>query len=171
VFDYSELFNVRVTSCAARLIFVYIEALSDKNYSLPPDFFMSPVAQELFTLFSEVFCFSNDIIGISKDIHECKEGYLPGNTILYSSLFSNTIIVEQLSKIIKWHNLNIKRFEDLVHILPSFGPEHDPNIQDFLQRLRTTVYGLSVWQLQSPRYQKFKIICDGKIVPIRLKVY
>lgn len=117
--------------------------------ALAPEVIEHPIMKRLEMAANNVSCWSNDILGVEKDM---REGGTYNLVVVLQQEYQIPL-QEAVERAIELHNAEARTFIDLSPQLPSFGAEIDANFQCYLSGLRSWMRGCFDWYLESSRYR------------------
>jgi hypothetical protein len=116
---------------------------------------------------------ANKIVGLGNDIFSFGKDYASDYINVISALRREHSIpmVDALRVVVGMHNDALIEYDRLASSLPSFGTAFDQLIATWLQWLRYSCVGFSVWESVAPRYADFKLVLNGRVVETSFVYY
>ncbi|MBC6417959.1 MAG: hypothetical protein GDA44_03780 [Prochloron sp. SP5CPC1] len=147
--DLATYLKMRSFLSAVYPSFDFIEIEVSKDMELPNQVRANKTVQKLKLIANNVVSWSNDIIGLEKemelgDVH---------NLVLVLQREHQLTLQEAINRAAELCNEEVRKFMDLESRLPSFGPVTDPKLQHYVLGLRSWMRGWIDWALETERYQ------------------
>jgi hypothetical protein len=129
------------------------------GFELPQSFHEHRTVRAMKTL-------SNKIVGLGNDIFSAGKDYASSYiNVCFTLMRERSIpLTEALSRVVRMHNEAMVAYDALASSLPSFGAEWDPLIAEWVQSLRHSSLGFSLWESGAPRYSRYKLTVNGKLI-------
>jgi len=136
------------------------------GFELPKSFHEHETVRRIKTLANKIVGLGNDIFSFGKDY---AQDYI--NVISALRKERGMPMLEALGRIVDMHNDALIEYDYLADSLPSFGPDADAMVAEWLQWLRHSSIGFSVWESVAPRYSEFKLVVNGRPVETAFRYY
>jgi hypothetical protein len=109
---------------------------------------------------------ANKIVGLGNDIFSAGKDYASGYINVLFTLRSELSIsmTDALARVIRMHNDAMAAYDRLAGSLPSYGSRWSPLIAQWVQSLRYSSLGFSLWESGAPRYARFKMVVNDRVV-------
>ncbi|HZF40266.1 MAG TPA: terpene synthase family protein [Blastocatellia bacterium] len=159
--DFTTFFDCRTISIGMFPTFHLIEFA--EGIELDESFHRYETVVALKRLASRLVGMGNDLGSLAKDT---SAGWL--NLVLVLMKQSSLKIEDAFQRIVDIHNADVEAFDRLALELPSRGAETDALVRGWVQAVRNTVFGFTLWESVAERYQESKAVVGKKalIAPV-----
>jgi hypothetical protein len=154
---FETMLNIRTISIGMYPTFHLIEMT--EGVELPEGFHHHPVVVEMKRVASRLVSFGNDLGGLAKDI----AGDWP-NLVTTLQAELQVSIEDAFRVIVDMHNADIEVFDELEQHLPTYDPDVDLQIRGWVQAVRYSVLGFTLWESLAERYQAVKPVIRDKVL-------
>jgi hypothetical protein len=69
------------------------------------------------------------------------------------------------------HNAEVEAFDDVAADVPRWGRQVDVQVDGWVQAVRYSVAGFTLWESMAERYQQYKAVLDGRVLAAPLTFY
>jgi len=73
--------------------------------------------------------------------------------------------------LVDMHNAEVDAFDEVVRELPAWGSEVDVQVAGWVQAIRYSVAGFTLWESTADRYQQYKPVLNGRVLAAPLTFY
>jgi hypothetical protein len=136
------------------------------GYELPKSFHELEAVRRIKTLANKIVGLGNDIFSFGKDY---SSDYINVISALRKERSISTL--DAIGKVVDLHNEALLEYDYLASTLPSLGPAGDAMVAKWLQWLRHSCIGFSVWESVAPRYADFRLLVNGMKVETSFMYY
>jgi hypothetical protein len=130
-----------------------------EGVDLPGSFYDNPIVREIKRLASRLILFGNEFGSLAKDL---ADGW--PNLVTALQRQRNVSAYDAFNDLVDMHNADVDAFDDLERLLPDWGPEIDLQIRGWVQAVRYSVLGFTLWESLAERYQDKKALVSGKVL-------
>jgi hypothetical protein len=161
---FETMLDIRTVSIGMYPTFHLIEMA--EGLELPEDFNEEPHIVELKRLASRLVGYGNDLGGFAKDVH----GHWPN---LVNALKAQTASTtpQAFRAVVDMHNAEVEAFDDVAADVPRWGRQVDVQVDGWVQAVRYSVAGFTLWESMAERYQQYKAVLDGRVLAAPLTFY
>jgi hypothetical protein len=154
---FDEMLNLRTVNIGMYPMFYLLEMT--EGFELPDTFHNNHVVAEMKRVASRLVLFGNDLGSLAKDLaHDWP------NLVTVLQRQENVCVHDAFSYLVDMHNTDVEAFDDLERQLPLWGPEIDLQVRGWVQAVRYSVLGLTLWESLAERYQHTKALVSGKVL-------
>jgi len=161
---FATMLEIRTVSIGMYPTFFLLEMA--EGFELPDEIRDAPALVELKRLASRLVGYGNDVGGLAKDLH----GNWP-NLVVALQAERGLALEDAFDEVIRMHNADVETFDALARLMPSWGPERDVQVDEWLQVVRYSVLGFTFWESLATRYQKFRATAGGRLLTAPVTVF
>lgn len=161
---FETMLDIRTVSIGFYPTLYLIE--SAEGLDLPDDFYVDPHVVELTRLASRLISYGNDLGGFAKD-H--RDGW--PNLVTGFKAETGSTTAQTFRALVDMHNAEVDAFDEVAKKLPSWGAEVDVQVAGWLQAIRYSVAGFTLWESTAQRYQQYKPVVDEGVLAAPLTFY
>ncbi len=143
--DLATYLSIRTVTIGARPTFWFNEYA--EGFELPDQVMDHSLMVLLHDLGTELIFLANDILSLGKDI-----GAGWPNVVTVLQRERGLELAESLEQAVRMHNDAVKQFVHTERALPSFGPDLDPLVRAYVERMHFVVRGFTEFELGAERY-------------------
>jgi hypothetical protein len=145
---FETMLDIRTVSIGMYPTFYLIEMA--EGWELPRSVHESEAIRDLKRLASRLVGYGNDVGGLAKDL----AGRWP-NLVVALKEERGLSLEEAFDQVTRMHNREVEAFDAAACRLPTWGPDLDAQVRGFVQAVRHSVLGFTLWESLATRYQKW----------------
>jgi hypothetical protein len=159
--EFERWFDCRTVSIGMYPTFHLIELT--EGFELGEAIHKDEIVVALKRLASRLVGLGNDLGGLAKDL---RNRWL--NLVLVQKAEHSLSIEESFARVVEIHNRDVQEFDRLAAQLPRLGSEADALLRGWVQAVRHNVYGFTLWESTSERYQEHTALVGDRalIAPV-----
>jgi hypothetical protein len=138
--------DIRSASVGALPTFYFIELVD--GFALPEAVVADERIRELHSLGAKIIFTANDLLGLQKDLL----GGWP-NLVTVMQQAHQIGLAEACERAVDLHNREVLAFRALEALVPSFGPDTDPFVHHYVERMHNVMCGFAEFERQAERYR------------------